>query len=170
MNAMNQLNEQSSQYGAGLGLQGLQTALSGAGQLGNLGQNIYAQNQGNLNMQNQMGTQQQAQMQNMLNNNYQDFQAAQNMPYKQMGFMSDLLRGTQGLGQSNIYQYNATPSPISQLAGLGTAAIGASKLMADGGMTDQPVYAHAFDNGSGYARGGRVKGAGLADLALSRMA
>jgi hypothetical protein len=182
MNAMNQLNEQSSQYGAGLGLQGLQTALSGAGQLGNLGQNIYAQNQGNLNMQNQMGTQQQAQMQNMLNNNYQDFQAAQNMPYKQLGFMSDLVRGTQGLGQSNIYQYQATPSPISQLTGLGTAAYGASKLFgsakggmikssyADGGMTEQPMYAHAFDNGSGMARGGRVKGHGLVDLALSRMA
>jgi len=181
MNAMNQLNEQSSQYGAGLGLQGLQTALSGAGQLGNLGQNIYAQNQGNLNMQNQMGTQQQAQIQNMLNNNYQDFQAAQNMPYKQMGFMSDLLRGTQGLGQSNIYQYQAAPSPISQLGGLATTAYAANKVFganggmvkdhyADGGEVERPVYAHAFDNGSGMARGGRVKGHGLVDLALSRMA
>lgn len=182
MNAMNQLNEQSAQYGAGLGLQGLQTALSGAGQLGNLGQNIWAQNQGNLNLQNQMGTQQQAQMQSMLNNNYQDFLNAQNMPYKQMGFMSDLLRGTQGLGQSTMYQYQAPPSPISQLAGLGTAAYGANKAFgsadggmikdkyADGGAVERPVFAHAFDNGSGYARGGKVKGHGLADLALSRMA
>jgi hypothetical protein len=41
---------------------------------------------------------------------------------------------------------------------------------ADGGMTEQPMYAHAFDNGSGMARGGKVKGHGLVDLALSRMA
>jgi hypothetical protein len=104
------------------------------------------------------------------------------MPYKQMGFMSDLLRGTQGLGQSNVYQYAPTPSPMSQLAGLGTAAYATSKAFgsadggmikdkyADGGAVDRPVYAHAFDNGSGYARGGKVKGHGLADLALSRMA
>ena len=160
MNAMNQLNEQSSQYGAGLGLQGLQTALSGAGQLGNLGQNIYAQNQGNINLQNQLGTQQQQQIQNMLNNNYQDFQAAQNMPYKQLGFMSDLLRGTQGLGQSTMYQYN-NPSPISQIGGLATTAYAANKMFgsAKGGMIKDQ-----------YAHGGKVKGHGLVDLALSRMA
>ena len=160
MNAMNQLNEQSSQYGAGLGLQGLQTALSGAGQLGNLGQNIYAQNQGNLNLQNQMGTQQQQQVQNMLNNNYQDFQNAQNLPYKQLGYMSDLLRGTQGLGQSTMYQYN-NPNPISQIGGLATTAYAANKMFgsAKGGMITDP-----------YAHGGRVKGHGLVDLALSRMA
>jgi hypothetical protein len=160
MNAMNQLNEQSSQYGAGLGLQGLQTALSGAGQLGNLGQNIYAQNQGNINLQNQLGTQQQQQIQNMLNNNYQDFQAAQNMPYKQLGFMSDLLRGTQGLGQSTMYQYN-NPSPISQIGGLATTAYAANKMFgsAKGGMIKDQ-----------YAHGGKVKGHGLVDLALARMA
>jgi hypothetical protein len=160
MNAMNQLNEQSSQYGAGLGLQGLQTALSGAGQLGNLGQNIYAQNQGNINLQNQLGTQQQQQVQNMLNNNYQDFQNAQNLPYRQLGYMSDLLRGTQGLGQANVYQYN-NPSPISQIGGLATTAYAANKMFgsAKGGMIKDE-----------YARGGKVKGHGLVDLALSRMA
>jgi hypothetical protein len=41
-----QLAEQSRQYGAGLGLQGLQTALTGAGQLGTLGQTQYGQNMG----------------------------------------------------------------------------------------------------------------------------
>jgi hypothetical protein len=34
--------------------------------------------------------------------------------------------------------YGAEASPISQLAGLGTAAYGASKLMAEGGSVDTP--------------------------------
>lgn len=179
-NAMNQLNEQSAQYGAGLGLQGAQTALTGANTLGQLGQNQYAQETGITNIQNQYGTQQQGQVQTGLNNQYQDYLNAQNYPYKQLGFMSDMLRGLPlTANSSSIYQ--AAPSAVSQAAGLGTAAIGVSQLMranggmikdsyADGGMTEQPVYAHAFDNGSGMARGGRVKGHGLADLALSRMA
>ena len=180
MNAMNQLNEQSAQYGAGLGLQGAQAALQGANTLGQLGQNQYAQETGITNMQNQYGTQQQGQVQTGLNNQYQDYLNAQNYPYKQLGFMSDMLRGLPlTANSSSIYQ--AAPSMVSQAAGLGTAALGASQLMranggmikdsyADGGEVERPVYAHAFDNGSGMARGGRVKGAGLADLALSRMA
>jgi len=178
--AANQLNEQSAQYGAGLGLQGAATALQGANTLGQLGQNQYAQETGITNMQNQYGTQQQGQVQTGLNNQYQDYLNAQNYPYKQLGFMSDMLRGLPlTANSSSIYQ--AAPSMVSQVAGLGTAALGASQLMkadggmikssyADGGMTERPVYAHAFDNGSGFARGGRVKGHGLADLALSRMA
>ena len=179
-NAMNQLNEQSAQYGAGLGLQGATTALQGANTLGQLGQNQYAQETGITNMQNQYGTQQQGQVQTGLNNQYQDYLNAQNYPYKQLGFMSDMLRGLPlTANSSSIYQ--AAPSMVSQVAGLGTAALGASQLMkadggmikssyADGGAVDRPVYAHAFDNGSGMARGGRVKGHGLVDLALSRMA
>ena len=179
-NAMNQLNEQSSQYGAGFGLQGAQAALQGANTLGQLGQNQYNQETGITNMQNQYGTQQQGQVQTGLNNEYQDYLNAQNYPYKQLGFMSDMLRGLPlTANSSSIYQ--AAPSMVSQAAGLGTAALGASQLMranggmiksnyADGGAVAPPMYTHAFDNGSGFARGGRVKGAGLADLALSRMA
>jgi len=159
MNAMNQLNEQSAQYGAGFGLQGAQAALQGANTLGQLGQNQYAQETGITNLQNQYGTQQQQQVQTGLNNQYQDYLNAQNYPYKQLGFMSDMLRGLPlTANSSSIYQ--AAPSMVSQAAGLGTAAIGASQLMrANGGMiTDH------------YAHGGNVRGAGLADLALSRMA
>jgi hypothetical protein len=86
-----QLAEQSRQYGAGLGLQGLQTALTGAGQLGSLGQNQFGQQMGINQLQNQYGTQQQQQVQNMLNNQYQDYLGFQNYPYKQLGFMSDML-------------------------------------------------------------------------------
>jgi hypothetical protein len=144
-----QLAEQSRQYGAGLGLQGLQTALTGAGQLGNLGQNQYGQQMGINQLQSAYGGQQQQQVQNMLNNQYQDFQSYQNYPYKQLGFMSDMLRGLP-LTQQSSTVYNQAPSAISQVAGLGTAALGASKLFAKGGsVSNRP--------------------AGLAELAIHNM-
>ena len=144
-----QLNAQQQQFGAGLGLQGLQTANQAASNLANIGQTQYGQNMGILGMQNQLGGQQQQQVQNVLNNQYSDFMNAQNYPYKQLGFMSDMLRGLP-LTQQSSSIYGQTPSMVSQLAGLGTAALGASKLFAGGG-----------------AVGSRP--AGLAELALYRM-
>jgi len=61
--AAGQLNAQQGQFGAGLGLQGLQTALTGANTLGQLGQQQYQQGMGINALQNQYGLQQQAQMQ-----------------------------------------------------------------------------------------------------------
>ena len=72
-NTQNQLNAQQQQYGAGLGLQGLQTALSGAQGLGQLGQQQYQQNMGINQLQNQYGLQQQAQMQRDIDTKYQDY-------------------------------------------------------------------------------------------------
>jgi hypothetical protein len=74
------LNAQQGQFGAGLGLQGLQTALSGAGTLGNLGQTQYGQNMGINQLQNATGTQQQQQVQNVLNSQITDFRNAANYP------------------------------------------------------------------------------------------
>jgi hypothetical protein len=154
-----QLGEQSRQYGAGLGLQGLQTALQSAQQLGNLGQTEFGQNLAVNQLQQQYGAQQQQQTQNILNSQYQDFLNAQNYPFRQMGFMSDIIRGVP-LTQTGTSVYGQAPSTVSQLAGLGTAAIGASKL----GL---------------FAKGGKVKDAqdveyrekpaGLADLAIYNM-
>jgi len=143
-----QLAEQSRQYGAGLGLQGLQTALTGAGQLGQLGNQQYTQNMGINQLQNQYGTQQQQQSQNVMNNQYQDFLNYQNYPYKQLGFMSDMLRGLP-LTQQSSSIYAPPPSVGSQVAGLGAVGLGAA-LRAKGGTIEE-------------------KPAGLADLALSRM-
>jgi len=143
-----QLAEQSRQYGAGLGLQGLQTALTGAGQLGALGSQQFTQNMGINQLQSQYGTQQQQQGQNVLNNQYQDFLNYQNYPYKQLGFMSDMLRGLP-LTQQSSSIYAPPPSIGSQVAGLGAVAAGAA-LRAKGGTIEE-------------------KPAGLADLALSRM-
>ena len=147
-----QLGEQSKQYGAGLGLQGLQTALQGAGQMGTLGGQQFAQGMDINKLQQSYGTQQQQQEQNIMSQQYQDFLNQQNYPYKQLGFMSDMLRGLP-LSQSATQIYQAPPSTLSTAAGLGTAALGASKLglFAGGGAVTQ-------------------RPAGLAELAISRMA
>jgi hypothetical protein len=151
-----QMSEQSRQYGAGLGMQGLQTALQGAGALGQLGQTQYGQQVGNINLQNQMGAQQQQAQQNILNQQIQNYATAQQYPMLQLGNMSNLLRGLP-MQSTTVQGYQAAPSPISQLGGLGLTAAGIA------GMT-----------GIGKAKGGRIKEkkrpAGLAELALSRMA
>ena len=130
-----QLAEQSKQYGAGYGMQGLQTALQGAGQLGTLGGQEFAQGMDINKLQNAYGGQQQALQQQGLTQAYQDFQNQQNYPYKQLGFMSDMIRGLP-LGQQSTRQlYEAEPGMGSQLVGLGTAAAGLSRFMAEGGIT-----------------------------------
>jgi hypothetical protein len=130
-----QLGEQSKQYGAGYGMQGLQTAIQGAGQLGALGGQEFAQGMDINKLQNAYGGQQQALQQQGLTQAYQDFQNQQNYPYKQLGFMSDMIRGLP-LGQQSTRQvYEAEPGLGSQLVGAGTAAYGLSKFMAVGGIT-----------------------------------
>ena len=144
-----QLNAQQQQFGAGLGLQGLQTANQAASNLANIGNTQYQQNMGINAMQNQYGLQQQNQSQKILDTQYQDYLNAQNHPYKQVGFMSDILRGLP-LTQQSSSMYGQAPSMLSQIGGLGTAAIGASKLFAHGGaVSDRP--------------------AGLAELAIYKM-
>lgn len=137
-----QLGEQSRQFGAGLGLQGLQTGLQAAGQLGQLGQTQYGQEMGINQLLNQYGGQQQALQQQGLTQSYQDFLNQQNYPYKQLGFMSDLIRGLP-LGQQSTQQmYQAPGSMVGQLAGLGIGAYGMSRAFPgmfgakEGGMVD----------------------------------
>ena len=152
-NTQNQLNAQQQQFGAGLGLQGLQTAGSMASNLANIGQTQYGQNMGLLSMQNQFGGQQQQQVQNVLNNQYQDYLNYQNYPYKQMGFMSDMIRGLP-LAQQSSTMYQQPPSMVQQAAGLGITgkALGVFKK---GGAVEDVEY--------------RDKPAGLADLAIYNM-
>lgn len=153
-----QLGEQSRQYGAGLGLQGLQAALTGAGQLGALGGQQFGQQRDILGLQNQFGTQQQQQVQSILGNQYEDYLAEKRNPYQQVEFMSNLLRGTPSGSVQSLYQQ--APSAASQLLGAGTA-LGGAYLM--GGRAAGGVV-------SSYAKGGRVRSAaGLNELALSKI-
>jgi hypothetical protein len=128
-----QLAEQSKQYGAGYGMQGLQTALQGAGQLGALGQQEFGQGMDINKLQAGYGAQQQALQQQGLTQAYQDFQNQQNYPYKQLGFMSDMIRGLP-LGQQSTQQvYEAEPGMAQQIGSIGMGAMGLSKFMAEGG-------------------------------------
>ena len=134
-----QLNAQQQQYGAGLGLQGLQTALSGAGTMGQLGQQQFQQGMDINKLQAQYGGEQQKQMQQMLDADYQNFINKQNYPYKQLGFMSDMIRGLP-LSQTGSSVYQQPPSTLGQIGGL---ALGAASLFGkkDGGSV------HSYDNG-----------------------
>jgi hypothetical protein len=61
---------------------------------------------------------------------YQDFITQQQMPYKQLGFLSDVLRGSASLaatGGKTVYEQ--APSPLSQIAGPGLAALGLYREM-----------------------------------------
>ena len=142
-----QLGEQSRQYGAGLGLQGLQTAMTGANTLNTIGQNQYSQGMDINKLQNTYGGQQQQQMNTILGNQYQDFLNAQNQPYKQLGFMSDIIRGAP-LSQQGSTVYTAPPSTVQTVASLGLGAAGISKL---------------------FAKGGHVRSSGLGGLALNKL-
>jgi hypothetical protein len=152
-----QLGEQSRQFGAGLGLQGQQTALQAAGALGNLGATQFGQQAQALGLQNQLGTQQQAQQQNILNQQYQDFLNQQNYPYKQLSFASDMLRGLPlSQGASQIYQ--APPTNIQNVTSLGMGAAGVGQLLKGLGSMK---------------KGGSVKeerGHGLGGIALRKLA
>jgi hypothetical protein len=139
--------ERSKQFGANLGLQGLQAGMQGYGALGSQGQNLYGQTTGNLQLQNAFGTQKQQQEQNLIDTSQQNYANEQNYPYKQLGFMSDIVN-RQPIGNLGSTVTQPGPSIISQ--GLGAAA--------------------AYYGAKPKAAGGAIRSrAGLVDLALSGM-
>jgi len=118
---------QAQQFGATLGLQGAQGAAQTAGTLGQLGQTQFGQQKDIINAQATAGAQQQALQQAQLQQRYQDFMTQKAYPQQNLAFMSDILRGAP-LGQQTQQQYTAAaPSGMGQVAGLGLAALGASK-------------------------------------------
>jgi len=82
------------------------------------------QGQSALGLQSQLGGQQQQQAQNLINVGQQNYAAEQNYPFKNLGFMSDIIRGAP-LTQTGSSVYQAAPSMLSTVAGLGTTAAGA---------------------------------------------
>ena len=167
---------QAQQFGANLGLQGIQTGLqglqtgmqgigqglqgvgaqqagyAGAGQaastLGQLGTQQSATDLQNINLQNQLGGQQQQYQQNIINQAIQDYATQQQYPFMQLSTMSNLLRGLPMQGMTT-QQYQAAPSAISQLGGLGATALGA--YGASGGFK-----AAGGGQVKSYAKGGKV--------------
>ena len=146
--------EQSRQFGANFGYQGQVAGLQGAGQLNEIGQNLYGQNIGNMGLQQDIGKQQQNLNQNRLDAQYNDWLNKQNQPFKSIEFESNIFRGLANpTGQQNMY--TAPPSMFNQLAGAGMAAYGM------GQMQQRPGFS--------FNLGGNAAG-GLIDLAMSRAA
>ena len=153
-----QAGEQSRQFGANYGLQNLQQQLAAAGQLGSLGQQQYGQQQGINAAQQQAGAQLTAASQAGLTQNYQDFLNQQAYPYKQLGFMSDVLHGTPSTASATS-MYQAPPSTANQIMGYGLGAAGIASLA-------KGVTAKKGGRIKAYKKGGLVMGDGLAKLAL----
>ena len=135
--------QQSQQFGANLGLQGMQAGMQGVGagigaqqaaysqamqggqNLANLGQQQLAAQQGIYNMQNQFGAQQQGLEQQKINQAIQDYANAQQYPLMQLGTMSNMLRGLPMQSQTTN-QYVAAPNQLTQ--GIGMVGAGAGWL------------------------------------------
>jgi hypothetical protein len=149
---------QAQQFGSTLGLQGLQTAGQMANTLGQLGQTQFGQQKDVIQGQASMGAQQQALEQKRQDQQYADFAAQRQHPYQQLAFLSDMLRGLP-LSQSASTMYEAPPSTISQLGGLGLAAYG--------------MFGNPYGQRQGNKEGGIIKEsdapAGLSELLLYDM-
>ena len=118
-----QLMEQSRQFGANLGLQGLQQQLAAAGALGGLGMQGYQQRMGIGQAQLGAGGQMQALEQELLNQQYQDFVNQQQFPYKQAEFGMGILRGIPATGATQTL-YQQSPSMLNSILGAGVMGMG----------------------------------------------
>ena len=120
--------------GAQVGLQGVSGAQAGYGlanqaasNLANIGTQQLAGQTGILGLQNQIGGQQQAQEQQYINQAIQNYAQAQEAPMQSFNQFNSLLRGYALPGTTQT-QYQAAPPIANQLAGFGTAAVGATAL------------------------------------------
>ena len=127
--------QQAQQFGSQLGLQGLQAGIGASGQaaqtgatLGQLGIGQQQTDLARLQAQEQFGALPQRERQQALDLAYQDFLTQQRYPYTQLGFMSDILRGSGNLaatGGKAIYE--APQSQTQQLLQLGLGGLGLYK-------------------------------------------
>lgn len=142
--AQQQYNQNMQNQLAGYGLTN-----QASGQLAGIaGQQLGAE-QGIYGAQNQMGAQQQAQQQQIINQSMQDYANAQQYPLMQLGTMSNMIRGLPMQAQTTN-QYAAAPNQLTQ--GIGAAGAAASlynatkaeggviKSMASGGIASVPRY------------------------------
>jgi hypothetical protein len=140
-NVGNQLSEQSRQYGAGLGLQGQQAAMQGAGALGTLGNLQYQQQMGINQLQQGYGGMQQNIEQQRMNTGYQDFLNKQNYPYQLLNQYGNVLNKQPANMNMQQTTYGQSPSLGGQL--IGTA----------GALATSPAAKNIF----GFADGGMVQ-------------
>lgn len=116
------------------GLQGVQGAISGYGltgqqaaNLANIAQQQQAADIARMQFQGQIGSQQQAQEQRIIDQAVQNYAMAQESPFQRLAGFNALLRGY-ATPTTTVSQYQAPPSLASQVAGGGMTALALSQL------------------------------------------
>jgi len=157
------------QFGAQLGLQGLQTGLQGYGQmgqaastLGQLGTQQFGTEKDIINLQSQMGREQQALEQSKINQAIQDYAIQQQYPMMQLGFLSNMLRGLP-LQSQTTQLYQAQPSSLQQGIGL----LGAGASLYGAGRAEGGAIKMAEGGIAGYKYGGAIPEPKLESMADS---
>jgi hypothetical protein len=174
-----QAAQQAQQFGAGLGLQGLQTGMQGqqvgiqglqaamqgaqtglqgvqGAQQGYSGATQAGGTLGNIAAQQAQARLAQLQLQNQFGLQQQQF------PYQQQQFLRDQMSGLP-IGSTTQQSYQSPPNPYSQLIGLG-GTLGTGYLAyramtgAEGGLPED------FKEAKGYAEGGNVMSAGMGGM------
>lgn len=144
--------QQAQQFAADLGLRGFGQATQAGTALGQMGTQQLAAQQGIIGLQSQAGAQQQALEQQKINQAMQNYAMQQQYPFQQLALMSALTRGLP-LQTATTQSYQAAPSAISQIGGLGAAGLGLYGMGKTAGM---------------FKEGGVVKMAGGGIAGLSR--
>lgn len=136
-NQINQQNQQAqsqlgmsaaganNQYGLAAAQQNLATGQAQAG----LGQATQAAGQADVNALLNTGGIQQAQKQQGLDVAYQNFIDQRDYDRQNLNWMSGILRGVPVTANSSTTGYQASPSALSQISGLGLGAAGLSKIL-----------------------------------------
>ena len=125
------LAAQQQQFGANYGMQGLQSALSGANTLGNLGTSNLNNQLGVLNAQQNAGLTQQQQQQNIINQGVNNYNTAQQYPMQQLGQMKSMLQGLP-ITTTSQQNYQAAPTNLQNIMALGMGGYGLNQLMGGG--------------------------------------
>ena len=159
-----QFGESSRQFGEGLGLKGLEAALSASGRLGELGTAEFSQEVDALGAIQKAGGQRQAQEQSKLQTDYEEFLKGKKYPYEQLEFMSNIMRGTPYGTTSSTY----TPGPSfgQQALGLGTSLAGAYLMGPAGGAAASKMFT---GKKGGMVPTKKMKSGGLSELAISML-
>lgn len=111
-----EMEEQSRQFGANLGLQGYGQTLQAAQLLGQQGAQKYQQDMQTLQAKMQAAQLEQQQQQAIINQQIQNYATQQQYPYMQLGIMSNMLRGLpMQAGTTSMYQ--AQPMGVQQMVG-----------------------------------------------------
>lgn len=115
--------EASRQFGAGLGLKGLEQLRLAGATAADIGKAEAATEMGQLKLQDAIAKQRQIEEQRQLDYLQQQFQARQKDPYKRLQFMSDILRGTGNIRGGEAL-YSAPQTALQQIVGTGLPAYG----------------------------------------------